>query len=521
MIDSFSERVVTGENSMSSYHAHKWEPIRDLPADWHQTLVDPSMISYVKFWNDEAVKLREKDLYKRFLERLKREWSIETGAIEGLYTLSDGATMALIEQGLDAALIAHDDTNQSPFEVILKIRDQQQAIQGLYQFISGDRLLGTSYVKELHSVLTQHQPTYVGRDTLGNVVTRDLPRGVWKTTFNNVEHPDGSIFDYCPPEHVAQEMDNLISMHEEHLAKGVPPDVEAAWLHHRFTLIHPFTDGNGRVARCLATLVLLKSFWLPLVIRRDSSTRAERTEYIQSLRAADTGDLAPFVRLIGSLQRRAIRNALSLSEQVSSEATAVSGILESAKLKFVKRRQHQDDSIQEASETADIIHHVALKRLSETRDEIQGFFESENSSFKSFAREGKRDTPVANHFYYQIVTCAKELNYFANLKRYRSWVSLVIITEHRTELLFAFHGVGHSEADILGCSAMTFAKEIPLNSGGDELDSAPNEIVPVRPLSQEPFEFSRLEDRAEVSERFQKWVDRCILTGLDLWQQSL
>jgi Fic family protein len=48
--------------------------------------------------------------------------------------------------------------------------------------------------------------------------------------------------------HVAAEMDKLVELHREHRAAGVAPEVESAWLHHRFTQIHPFQDGNGRVA---------------------------------------------------------------------------------------------------------------------------------------------------------------------------------------------------------------------------------------------------------------------------------
>ena len=46
-------------------------------------------------------------------------------------------------------------------------------------------------------------------------------------------------------------------MYTEHQGCGVPLEVEAAWLHHRFTQIHPFEDGNGRVARALASLVFI------------------------------------------------------------------------------------------------------------------------------------------------------------------------------------------------------------------------------------------------------------------------
>src|SRR5271166_6683157 len=245
--------------------------------------------------------LRTKDLYKTFVEKLKRQWAIETGVLEGIYTLSEGATLALINRGLDSALITHGDTDGEPDDVILKIQDQYLAIQGLYQFVSGQRPMGTSYIKELHQVLTSHQDTYLARDTLGSLVQRQLIRGAWKMWPNNVEHPDGTRFEYCPPEQVSSEMDRLVSMHDSHVTCGVPADVEAAWIHHAFTLIHPFQDGNGRVARCLATLILLKAEWLPLVV-----TRKERASYIDALRAADAGDLKSLVNLFGELQTRAV-----------------------------------------------------------------------------------------------------------------------------------------------------------------------------------------------------------------------
>ena len=68
-------------------------------------------------------------------------------------------------------------------------------------------------------------------------------------------------------------MDSLIELHRNH--HDVAPEVEAAWLHHRFTQIHPFQE-NGRIARALATLIFVKAE-LPLVVR-DS----ERDKYMHS-----------------------------------------------------------------------------------------------------------------------------------------------------------------------------------------------------------------------------------------------
>ena len=87
-------------------------------------------------------------------------------------------------------------------------------------------------------------------------------------------------------------MDRLIELHREHQIGEIPPEVEAAWLHHRFTQIHPFQDGNGRIARCLASLVFIQARWFPLVLTRD-----DRPTYISALEDADKGDLSNLINL--------------------------------------------------------------------------------------------------------------------------------------------------------------------------------------------------------------------------------
>jgi len=106
-------------------------------------------------------------------------------------------------------------------------------------------------------------------------------------------------------------MDRLLAMHLEHAARGVPPEVEGAWLHHRFVQIHPFQDGNGRVARALATLVMIRAGWFPQVV-----TDAGRAEYIGALEVADEGDLQPLVRLFSGIQRRTFEGAIDAARGV-------------------------------------------------------------------------------------------------------------------------------------------------------------------------------------------------------------
>ena len=258
----------------------------------------------------------------------------------------------------------------------------------------------------------------------------------------------------------------------------------------------------------LATLILLKASWLPLVI-----TRKERPEYIAALRAADNGDLSLLVNLFGSLQRKAIREALSLTEEVIHEATAISGILASVKAKFSRQREVHSALIRRAYDTADSLQVLAAQRLREVADEIHASISGEGPGYKAFMFEGLRNSERSKYHYHRIINCANSLDYFANLRRHQAWSALGIITEQRTEILFSFHGIGYEESGILGCSAMAYMKE--------RSESGETMIGPVTPLVTEPFEFTYSEDSADVQKRFRKWLDQCLIAGLDYWQRSI
>jgi len=439
--------------------------------------------------------------------RLRRQWAIETGILERLYTLSEGATKTLIEKGLDAALITHEDTSD-PEYVFNVITDQYSAIEGLYQFIGEGRPLSKSYIKELHQVLLAHQDTYDAIDTLGTRVQRKLDRGAWKSLPNNVENTDGSKFEFCPPEHVELEMERLLSLHGEHERTEVPPDIEAAWLHHRFTLIHPFTDGNGRVARCLATLVLLKAHWFPLVLTRD-----DRPAYIDALRSADGGDLGSLVALFGKLQAKAIRHALSLSEEAIRGHTVIHGILGAVKAKYARIREEQNQRKNQALLIGDALQTMAYQRLREAAREVDEAIGSEGEGFRAFAYGSPRNAAKAHYHRFQIIRCANKLDYYANLHVYQGWAALAIETESRTEILLSFHGMGQGATGVLACAPMIYTKQ---PSEDDE-----RAIGEVTPLMEEPFSFTYEEAPDEVEHRFQKWMEDSLIAGLAHWQRNL
>ncbi len=163
-------------------------------------------------------------------------------------------------------------------------------------------------------MITRSQRTATGIDPYGRHVEIDLLRGAYKKRPNNPTRPDGIIHEYCPAEQVTVEMERLIQMHDQYLREGVAPEVLAAWLHHRFVQIHPFQDGNGRVARSLASLVFLREGWFPLVINRD-----QRDDYLDALGEADQGDLSPLINMFAAAQRQTLLNAIGIAGEDGGE----------------------------------------------------------------------------------------------------------------------------------------------------------------------------------------------------------
>lgn len=288
---------------------HKWSPITDLPDNW-QAMADPTLPVLAGEWHAGRATVGDSPEIRRFNDELLREVAIETGLIENLYSIDRGTTETLIRIGLIEEELAQGIIDRPASEIMPILEDQKSATESLFDFVKGKRDLTTSYIKELHAHLTRHQPTTVGATATGKRVEIPLVRGDWKTQPNNPKRPDGTIHEYCPPEQVAAEMDRLVAMHAKHEAAGVSADVSAAWLHHRFTQVHPFQDGNGRVARSLASLVFLRAGWFLLSVTRDG-----RSDYIHALEKADAGDLSLLTEIFSRQQAASFHRALKVLER--------------------------------------------------------------------------------------------------------------------------------------------------------------------------------------------------------------
>ena len=484
-----------------------WNPqtgITDLEADSGE-LAASEIAGIRAVWSDQQERLKGTNLVSDFTERLSREWAIETGIIENLYDIERGVTQTLIDQGFRAELLTHGSTNRPREFVLQLLQDQKQSLEGVFGFVKSARRLSTAYIKELHASLLRSQTVTEGIDSLGRHVEIPLIKGDWKIQPN---HPirEGVTYRYCPPEHVAAEMDRLVDIHLEHIDKNVAMEVEAAWLHHRFSQIHPFQDGNGRLARAITSLILIKHGLFPLVVTRD-----DRTTYIDALEAADDGNLKPLVDLIVRLQKVQFAKAAAMSETVLSEHADVKAtldnLLKTADKTAVEKRMEFNKVFEIAAELESNLH----DRLDSIAPDVRNALLRVSNSGAAWVNAKEDET---GHYYRaQIIENAnKYLHYFVNFSEFRSWVTLNMRWERRARLVFAIHGIGRQFGGSLICAPFLEFRD---NDEDSEIHST---LVPV---ANEGFIFFYNETTDMVLKRLQTWREQALQIALDELTQNL
>src|SRR5205814_3302884 len=104
------ERVISHMSAESQQEGYTWRRIEDLPSNWAE-MSNRELESLPHQWDSQRLKLANSSALEDFNLRLHREWAIETGIIEDLYTIDRGTTETLIEHGIVSSLIAHGSSD--------------------------------------------------------------------------------------------------------------------------------------------------------------------------------------------------------------------------------------------------------------------------------------------------------------------------------------------------------------------------------------------------------------------------
>ena len=247
------------------------------------------------------------EVVARVEQKLRIESNYHSNAIEG-NALTLGETRSLILHGLTA--------HGKPMRDHLDIQGHDQAVKAIERAVKEEEPLTEVFIRNLHRVLLKEPYANEAVSPDGRRSTRRITPGDYKTTPNNVLTSTGEIYHFTPPEQVKPAMSDLLDWYRDREAAGEHPIVIAATFHYRFVRIHPFDDGNGRMARLLMNLGLIRHGYTVATVQSD-----DRKRYLQELERADrTEDLAQFIDYIASCCRYALNLHLNAARGEPIEA---------------------------------------------------------------------------------------------------------------------------------------------------------------------------------------------------------
>ncbi len=114
---------------------YQWHPITELD-DALLARRTPSLEGLAQVWKEERESMQQLQVERQFLECWKNRLAVETGVLEGLYSLDRGVTETLIERGCEIALIPDDSTDRDPADVVNLLRDQRSAVDLVFDVVA-------------------------------------------------------------------------------------------------------------------------------------------------------------------------------------------------------------------------------------------------------------------------------------------------------------------------------------------------------------------------------------------------
>ncbi|MBR3372671.1 MAG: Fic family protein [Bacteroidaceae bacterium] len=218
--------------------------------------------------------LSDTDSY-RLSKKFTVEYNYNSNHIEG-NTLTYGQTELLLLFGkVSGEGELKDFADMKASQVGLKLMMEEVA--------TGKTPLTQNFIRQLHKTLLREDYT-VYRNLPGGIQTSFvIHAGQYKTRPNSVITRYGDRFDYASPEETPALMADLVDWYNEAEQSGKYSPVElAALFHYRYIRIHPFEDGNGRIARLMVNYILARHGWPMIVVRS-----RKKDEYLEALRQTD------------------------------------------------------------------------------------------------------------------------------------------------------------------------------------------------------------------------------------------
>jgi hypothetical protein len=250
-----------------------------------------------------AVATADVQVWEALRDDVVRACALDSAALAGLVHPSPVLTQVILRESLDA-----EDWSALADQTALVVECHRRAF-----VIAGDIAAAGVHVDEhvlarLQDLIVESQRTYTVTIDDGSKAEVDLPRRQYKPVSNYAIRANGELVPFAPAGRVSEEMERLVGELASPAFAEFHPVVQAAFIHVALTRIHPFADGNGRLARTACSIPLMRATGVPLLL-----LGAQWPRYADVLAAADAGETGPMVALVAAAHINAMdlaRNAL-------------------------------------------------------------------------------------------------------------------------------------------------------------------------------------------------------------------
>lgn len=211
---------------------------------------------------------------KRLNDKFMLEFNYNSNHIEG-NTLTYGQTMSLLFQGRVEGNVPMRDCEE--------MKAHHAALEFVKQAAKeNDRPLTEEYIRQVHQIMLKEDYT-VYENRGGKQIQYTIHAGIYKTRPNSVKTLTGEIFEYASPEETPILMNELVNWYNSAKEEqNLSPILLAALFHYRYIRIHPFEDGNGRIARLMVNYIL-SLFGYPMIVVHTE----DKNNYLGALEKCD------------------------------------------------------------------------------------------------------------------------------------------------------------------------------------------------------------------------------------------
>jgi Fic family protein len=212
----------------------------------------------------------------RLWQKLRLDWNYNSNHIEG-NTLTYGET---------ELLLIHGQTQGShQLREYEEMKAHDVALGRLRELAAEKRPLTEAEIRTWNQIILKEPFWKAAITPDGEPTPKRIIPGQYKDSPNSVRTATGELFEFAAPLDVPSRMHELVGqLNESMFLPLVELSARLARTHHEFLLIHPFDDGNGRVARLILNYVLMCRDLVPIIIPSD-----EKKIYLMALRQSDAG----------------------------------------------------------------------------------------------------------------------------------------------------------------------------------------------------------------------------------------